>query len=639
MAIETSERVPRGVTMRERIRTLAYWTLPSLFCLALYWQGLTIWFLHDDFAWLSLRFQVHDWPSLLRAVFTPAEHGTFRPLSERGFFLLLTALFGVQPLPFRICVFLTQFANLVLVSSIAGRLTGSKLAGFLAPVFWVSNTVLVVAMTWSSAYMQVLCGFLLLLAFHFFLRYIETGRRRYLYWQWAPFLTGFLVMESIIVYPALAAAYALLCARKHFIKTLPLFVPSVVFTILHMILAPKQAAGTYSIHLDASMGFTLWTYWRWIYEPFALAFHVQSPLRWLLYVSTVVFSAALLGFAGWMAWRGRRVPLFFLGWFVILLAPVLPLRDHISNYYLTLPSIGVASLGAAAVGFAFSRQGKLVWTWRVVAIVLTGFFLMISVPETRGVTRWWHQRARRVRNMTLGVAEARQLHPRETILLVGVDDTLFWGGILDGCFRAVGVSDVFLEPGTEQRTESRPALGNVERFILPSQAILRGLSENQIVVYEVRDRLVNITRRYHQTAARRLVDKLPARVDAGNPLTAYLFGGTWYGIDGGYRWMPRRATLRLRGPDAPGRTLSIQGFCPRRQLDAGPLSFFVTVDGTRMPASKITRGDAQFTFEYPLPASATGKPEIEIALESERVIVPGGDGSELSLVFGVFEIR
>jgi hypothetical protein len=74
-------------------------------------------------------------------------------------------------------------------------------------------------------------------------------------------------------------------------------------------------------------------------------------------------------------------------------------------------------------------------------------------------------------------------------------------------------------------------------------------------------------------------------------------------------------------------------------LDAGPLSLYVTVDGVRMPASKITHGDAQFTFDYPLPASATGKPEIQIALESERVFVPGKDSRELSLVFGVFEIR
>lgn len=626
--------------MRERLLRITYWTLPSLFCLALYWQGLTIWFLHDDFAWLSLRFQVYDWPSLLRAVFTPAEHGTFRPLSERGFFLLFTTLFGVEPLPFRVWVFLTQFASLALLSSIVGRLTGSKLAGFLAPVFWMANTVMVVAMTWSSAYMQVLCGFLLLAAFHFFLRYIETGERRYLYLQWIPFLTGFLVMETIIVYPVIAATYALLCARRHFIKTLPLAAPSVLFTILHMTLAPKQATGTYSIHLDSSMAFTLWTYWRWVFEPFALAFPSTTPLRWILYASTVAFTLALGGYAGWMAWRGKRAPLFLLAWFVIVVAPVLPLRDHITNYYLTLPSMGAASAGAAAVAYAWSRRGALFWTWRVVAVLLAGFFLAVSVPEAHSVTEWWHARARRVRNMTLGVAEARQLHPSQAILLTGVDDTLFWGGILDGCFRAVGVSKVYLEPGTEQRAQSRPALGNIERFILPPQAILQGLKNKQIVVYEAGgDRLVNITGRYTRTAPSRFADRLPSRADAGNPLTVYLFGDSWHPINDGWRWMPRRATVRLRGPDAPGRTLSIQGYCPRRSLEGGPMPIHVTVDGVRLPPATIAKGDAQFTFDFPLPAGATGKPEIEIALECGRVFVAEGDGRELGLVFGVFEIR
>jgi len=46
-------------------------------------------------------------------------------------------------------------------------------------------------MAWTSAYMQVLCGFAILLAFHFFLRYIETGKRSWYWLQWLVFLLGF----------------------------------------------------------------------------------------------------------------------------------------------------------------------------------------------------------------------------------------------------------------------------------------------------------------------------------------------------------------------------------------------------------------------------------------------------------------
>ena len=88
-------------------------------------------------------------------------------------------LFGLDALPFQIVIFATQFANLVLVASIGARLTGLRSAGFSAAVFWVLNSSGIEPLGWSCVYNQVLCGFFLLLAFHFLLRYVETGARRY----------------------------------------------------------------------------------------------------------------------------------------------------------------------------------------------------------------------------------------------------------------------------------------------------------------------------------------------------------------------------------------------------------------------------------------------------------------------------
>ena len=85
------------------------------------------------------------------------------------------SLFGLDALPFKIVVFATQFANLALVASIGARLTGSRAAGFFAAVLWVLNGSAIVPLGWICVYNQVLCGFFLLLAFHFLLRYIETG--------------------------------------------------------------------------------------------------------------------------------------------------------------------------------------------------------------------------------------------------------------------------------------------------------------------------------------------------------------------------------------------------------------------------------------------------------------------------------
>ena len=70
-----------------------------------------------------------------------------------------------------------------------------------------------------------------------------------------------------MVYPALAAGYTLLCARKHFLRTLPLFVPSLLFTWVHMLAAPMAKEGVYVMHWDLSIFQTLFTYWTWTVGP------------------------------------------------------------------------------------------------------------------------------------------------------------------------------------------------------------------------------------------------------------------------------------------------------------------------------------------------------------------------------------
>ncbi len=95
-------------------------------------------------------------------MFEPAAQGTIRFWSERGFFLLFEKLFGLDSLPFRLWVFFTMAANLALIAWITLRITGSRIAGFLAPVLWTANTSLTLVMTWTSAYNEALCALFLL---------------------------------------------------------------------------------------------------------------------------------------------------------------------------------------------------------------------------------------------------------------------------------------------------------------------------------------------------------------------------------------------------------------------------------------------------------------------------------------------
>jgi hypothetical protein len=248
----------------------------------------------------------------------------------------------------KIVVFATQFANLALAASIGARLTGLRAAGLCASLLWVLNGSGIEPLGWTCVYNEVMCGFFLLLAFHFLLRYTETGRRRYYLYQWGAFLLGFGALELNVVYPALAAAYTLLCARRYFRATLPLFAVSIGYAVAHNAAAPVQKTGDYAMHFTGAMFRTLGKYWTWSIGPTFLFTPFELP-KWMLPAGIAIVSLGLLAFLARKLQHGARAAGFCLLWYLIALAPVLPLRDHQTEYYVFLPVIGLCWLGGWAV--------------------------------------------------------------------------------------------------------------------------------------------------------------------------------------------------------------------------------------------------------------------------------------------------
>src|SRR5258708_5044359 len=328
-----------------------------LFAAALYWPGLTAWFQMDDFAWLGLRGEVHSWHDFWWALFAPLAQGTIRTLSERIFFMSFSSVFGMNPLPYRCLAFLTYAASLVVLSAVCTRLTGSRAAGSWAMVLWTVNSALAIPLSWTSVYYKLLCSLFLLVSFWFLLRYVETGERRFYIAQLVTFVLGFGVLELNVVYPALAAVYALCCARRIINKILPLFAISAGYTLLHIITAPLPAGGPYQLHWDSSIISTLGTYWQWALGP-----NVNQLQPSLFQDGLIAFvPLGLLVFLVSKIRRREWIAAFLPAWFLIVLAPLLPLRDHMSPEYLTIPLLGLAMLGgwALASGWLHAMAARI----------------------------------------------------------------------------------------------------------------------------------------------------------------------------------------------------------------------------------------------------------------------------------------
>ncbi len=449
--------------------------LPLTACLLLYSRGLGSWYLGDDFGWLYQANRYEQGVPLSEILFRPTIHGTWRPFSERLFLLLAARWFGMDAFPARLWVMLTQLANLLLVGALARRLTGSRAVGAVAGVFWIANPALATVMAWTSSYMHVLCVSCLLAGLWLLARHFDTGRWVYYWLQWAVFLFGFGVMESIVVYPALATGLALYLGHRGWRRLAPLWVASVAFVALHMKFVPKQAAGTYSLHLDpvSVVSTVLWYARTYAWPP-----NIQP---WPGWAGAIVAAALLLFLAGTLthAFRARSwAPWAGLVWTAATIAPVLPLRDQTQQYYLTMPGLGLAWI--LACGLAELAEARRAYRWASAALAVA--VLLVWLPTTRAHLRWWVERARNGRDLLERIIETRRAHPGRLIMVNSVSNDLFWLVLGDAALDWLRVDRVYLNP--DDRRDILP-VGDprmIERFFIDRAVLAEHLRNGNLTI-------------------------------------------------------------------------------------------------------------------------------------------------------------
>ena len=474
---------------------------PSVFCLTalflactlLYWKALLTWFQGDDMNWLNLHLGVRNGRELWNALFTPMAQGTVRPLSERAYFIGLSSVFGINPLPFRILAFATQFANFAFLWSIALRLTGSRAASLISCCLWMLNIGLVTALSWNSTYNQILCAFFLLASFRLLLSYLETNSTRSYIAMWLTFLLGFGALELMIVFPVLAATYTAWHKPEKLRPILFMFVASVAYGLLHLYAIPKAVDGPYRIRFDSRVFETLATYWatslgsgylaRIGYWPRAAAMLATA----LLTIGLVVFTLRRCARRDWL-------PSIAAIWFLVLMAPYVVLPDHISDYYLAVPVSALALVGGYAVWIGW--QGN--WVSRATTLALLAMYAVPSLIAGSFITSWYYERGLRVRNLIHEVVEIHRQDPAKAILLRGIDNDLFWAAIFGKPFQLYGISNVYLAPGEETRLRILPEWAHaLPAFVLSPEITWEYLQNHQASVYELKDgSLVEATEAY-----------------------------------------------------------------------------------------------------------------------------------------------
>jgi hypothetical protein len=612
-----------------RLARAACWALPAVVLLLLYARpGLETWFQQDDFAWLGQRMEVHSWRDLVNVLFTPRAQGTIRTWSERVFFLVLFDRFHLDARPYHFVVWTFQAAAMALLQSIVWRLTRSRIAGLAAPLVWICGIGVATPLTWLSSWNQVLCAFFLLASFRILLQALETDQRRWWVLHWIVFLLGFGALEINLVYPALALAWVFIAAPRQWKKVAPMFLISALYIAAHQLAAAKPKTGVYAMHFDLSIFMTWLRYWGSALAGGMVMPHWRTP-QWAWIAAAWLLGIAGAGFGIW-AWRGgQRLAAFGAWWFTAVLGPVLPLRDHFSDYYLATASVGLALAWGAVTASAVRSS----WGWRAAAVAALGLHLWFCWPVNRATAMWRAERGRRIRALVEGIERAHELHPGKLILLTGLDETLFWSGLYDRPERLFGAR-VFLAPGAERPIPEHPELGDMTQYVAPPATVSRAMAAGKAAVYAFEEvRLRNITRSYRRQIPAEWSEIRPRWIDAGDEIYQPDLGEGWYANEGGYRWMGRRAKVYLSGPNSAQDRLFLQGYYPAEQL-AEPLGVRISVDGSAVAPFSITRANASFDETFELPPGLAGRPAIEVTVEVDRVFRNAGDPRELGLAFG-----
>jgi len=613
----------------------AWWVLPPALTLAFYWKTLDIWFRADDFAWLSLARSFQSWRQLPELLFTPMAQGTIRPLSERGYFLALYQLFGPDPLPFHVAALCAQLAAGLLLAAVVLRMTGSRLAGFLAPVLWTFSAGPGIALSWISAFNQILLALALLAALWCWIRYCETAQAKFLAGTWVCFLTGFGVQEANVVFPALALAYSILFARSRWRAAAPMFAVSAAYVILHFRVAPKASQGVYALYFDRDLPATLAAYWGWAMGIARYPEYFGWPRPEWATAGVWLLTAAWLALVTWSLRLRNFAPAFFLVWFLVVLGPVLPLKLHQTDYYLAAPAAGLAAAVAALAGFAWRRRRSLA----VSALALAAASAAVHIPIIRAQINWYHNQSKEVAKLVLGSVAAAKIHPGKLILFAGVSDSLFHNAFYDRAFQVFGV-EALIAPGGVSKRILDSGLEDLAEFLMPEAAARAALENGLAVVYDAgRPKLTNVTAFFRLGVSRNWSTETPSRIEPARAGFGAFLGPGWLDAVGDLRWMGSSAVVYLHPPERGEARLRLWVYCEPEHLAGGALPVKVLVNGKLLGERHVTRSKRiqRLDLWTAVPMPAAGRMEVEI--QSGRTIRLPNNHEPVGLAVRAVEIQ
>lgn len=336
----------------------------------------------------------------------------YRPLGMQIPFFLMQKIFGINPFPYHMLIFLTHLLNIILVYKLIKLLSKNTFSGLLSAFLYGTSTVHYIPFYWFATYAFILGPTFFLSSFFYFLK----AQKMNIYYSISLvlFLFGLLTNEIVATLPIILFLYLFTFKRDKLIFVLPYFFFSAFLFLIRFVFFPPVAGEAYSIDFGRGVIQNLKMYLLWsanwsepITEQLVKLFVFQkefvAEFRGVTIVTLTTFfihiSIILVSIIFAIKTRMKnmdKVLLFGICWYLVSLTPVLFFPTHRFAYYLPVAMVGLLLV---ICNYLFSFLKKLYQMNPIVSYILAGFVCLnwivaaYSTIEFNRIAHWAPRRS------------------------------------------------------------------------------------------------------------------------------------------------------------------------------------------------------------------------------------------------------
>lgn len=299
----------------------------------------------------------------------------YRPLTVQTFLFLARSLFGLNPLPFRLIIFLFFLGNIYLVYKLIEKLTSNKTVSLCAAFLYGCSGLHFATLSYISTFVDIGAAFFFFMAILF---YLKEKKISLLF-----FVLSLLSFETALCLPIVIFSIELF-GNKNFKKTIPYFFVLFIYFLFRLLLLKFPENQVYNFipsirsTLNSTVWYVLWSagmpenFTDFVGSGFRLTERFSEVFGWKGYATIFGAMFTLLSLAvGSLkllkSKEDRNFMVIFLVWFLAGLAPFILWPQHKFVYYLEISLLGFCGL----LSLSISKLSKFHYFFVILIFLLT----------------------------------------------------------------------------------------------------------------------------------------------------------------------------------------------------------------------------------------------------------------------------